>query len=231
MAVDPAKEAAKKKVADFTESLEKRLKNLDPRDYLPFAASTLRRVLEDQNTWSRNLLISYFTRWRLIVRSIAKAFMLESRHELSTRLWKYIRNSMILPPCTFSIKVGKPTWLHLFFLMLARQQFVVQGKWGNFRIAGGVLIFLQGSFRRTEPLFQRTFGLSFCDWIKFCLLVYLASDQEKKDATIDSRYVLAEQKALPDSAVTAGFRLLSRTVEELRTEYFRVRCEDCPLLY
>ena len=230
MAVDPAKEAAKKKVADFTESLEKRLKNLDPRDYLPFAASTLRRVLEDQNTWSRNPP-------HFILRSMEAncAFHRQGLHaRIKTRTLDKIMEvykKFDDPAALHILNQGRETDLDLFFLMLARQQFVVQGKWGNFRIAGGVLIFLQGSFRRTEPLFQRTFGLSFCDWIKFCLLVYLASDQEKKDATIDSRYVLAEQKALPDSAVTAGFRLLSRTVEELRTEYFRVRCElPSPLL-
>jgi hypothetical protein len=230
MPIDPSKEDAKKKVADFNANLENRLKNLHPRDYLPYAASNLRQVLENQDSWGR-----YPPHFILHSMEANCAFHRAGHHaRIKTRTLDKIMEvykKFDDPAALHILNQGRETDLDLFFLMLARQQFLVQGKWGKFRIAGGVLIFLQGSFRKTEPMFQKEFGLSFDDWIKFCLLVFLASNQSKNDVTIDSRYVRAENKALSNTAVTAGFRLLSRTVEELRAEYFRVRCElPSPLL-
>ena len=230
MAVDPAKETAKEQVAEFTKSLKKRLKNLHPRDYLPFTALTLRRVLENQGA-----IQMYPPHFILHSMEANCAFHRRGLHakvdrnifEKILKIYKEFED----PAALYILNQGKETDLDLFFLILARQQFVVQGKWGKHRIAGGILIFLHEPFRRTETLFQRKFGLSFSDWIKFCLLIYLAADEAKEDSIVDSRYVRSEKKSLSDSAVNAGFRLLSRTVEELRTEYFRVRCElPSPLL-
>ena len=227
---DPAKEAAEKKVAEFTESLKRRLRNLRPREYLPFAASELRQVLENQDAWGRyppHFILKSMEANCALHRRGLHAPVGGKSFEKILKVYKEFDD----PAALHTLNQGGETDLDLFFLMLAGQQFGVQANWGRYRIAAGILIFLQGSFRTTEPLFQREFGLSFTDWVKFCLLIYLAADAAKEDLIVDSRYIRSEKKTLSDSAVTAGFRLLSRNVEELRSEYLRVRSDlHSPLL-
>ena len=224
MPVDPSKEDAKKKVADFNANLENRLKNLHPRDYLPYAASNLRQVLENQESWGR-----YPPHFILHSMEANCAFHRTGHHApIKPRTLDRILNvykDFEDPAALYTLNQGTETDLDLFFLMQASQQFGVQAKWGRYRVTGGILIFRQGSFKNTEPLFHREFGLSFIEWIKVCLLIYRAVDLEKKDPIVDSLYVRSKQTILSDSTVTAGFRLLSRTVEELRNEFFRLRSD------
>ena len=206
MPVDPSKEVAEKKVADFTANLKGRLRNIHPRDYLPYAASTLRRVLEDQRSWGR-----YPPHFILHSMEANCAFHRAGHHaRIRSKTLDRILNvykEFDDPAALHTLDQGREVDLDLFFLTLASQQFGVQANWGRYRIAGGILIFLQGSFKKTEPLFKREFGLSFSDWIMFCLLIYLASDAATEDSTIDSRYIRSETKTLSESAVTAGFCL------------------------
>ena len=224
MPVDPSKEDAKKKVAGFNANLENRLKNLHPRDYLPYAASNLRQVLENQESWGR-----YPPHFILHSMEANCAFHRAGHHaQIKPRTLDRILNvykQFVDPATLHTLNQGSETDPDLFLLILASQQFGVQAKWGRYRVTGGILIFRQGSFKNTEPLFHRKFGLSFIEWIKVCLLIYRAVDLEKKDPIVDSLYVRSKQTILSDAAVTAGFRLLSHTVEELRSEYSRLRCD------
>ena len=230
MPADPSKEEAKKKVADFNANLENRLKNIHPRDYLPYAASTLRRALEEQKSWGR-----YPPHFILHSMEANCAFHRAGHHApIKPRTLDRILNvykDFEDPAALYTLNQGTESDLDLFLLMLASQQFAVQAEWGRYRIADGILIYQQGSFRNSEPQFQIKFGLSFCDWIRVCLLLYLAADAAKEDSIINSLYIRSNQEIVSHTALTAGLRLLSRTVEELRTEYHKARSDlPSPLL-
>ena len=130
MPIDPSKEDAKKKVADFNANLENRLKNLHPRDYLPYAASNLRQVLENQDSWGR-----YPPHFILHSMEANCAFHRAGHHaRIKTRTLDKIMEvykKFDDPAALHVLNQGRETDLDLFFLMLARQQFLVQGKWGK----------------------------------------------------------------------------------------------------
>ena len=222
MAVDPTKKAAKNIVAEFTRSLERRLRNLRPKEYLPFAASTLRLVLENDDTWRR-----YPPHFILHSMEANCAFYRRGLHsEIKPRTFERIMNvyrDFADPAALHTLGQGKLTDSDLVILAAARQQSVVQDKWGRYDLACGFLIFLQGSFDTTEPLFQRKFGLSFTEWIMVCLLIHIATAQVNQDVIVSRSYVQAKQRDLSDTVIATGFSLLSRSVEELRGDYVETR--------
>lgn len=230
MAEDSERAAAEEKVAEFTESLKRRLRNFHPRDYLPFAAQKLRWVMENRDAWRR-----YPPHFILQSMEANCAFHRRGHHAaIKARAFEKLIDvyaDFDDPAAMYTLDQGRMTDLDLFMLAQARQQFVVQEEWGIYDFASAVLMFLEGSFRKTEPLFRKNFGLGFSEWIKACLFVFLASDKENQGVIVNSSYVRANQSVLSDEVITAIFRLLSRSVGEVRSEYLHARCElPSPLL-
>ena len=222
MPIDPSKEDAKKKVADFAANLERRLKNLRPRDYLPFAAATLRKVLERQEIWD-----TYPPHFILHSMEANCAFHRRGLHaKVGRRIFDKVMKlytSYDPPADLHALEKNTDVETDLFMLAKARQQFPIQSTWGTNDLAAGIMIFQEKHFPNVHRLFQSKFGIGFAEWIRLCFIVFTASKQN--DVVLAERVVQAIREMVSDRVCEAGFDLLSLTIDELRLNYTRSRCE------
>jgi hypothetical protein len=117
----------------------------------------------------------------------------------------------------------------LFFMAEQRRQFLVQQDRAPQDIGRGIALFLKQPFQQSKSILKEKLGFDFEEWMTFCFLVD-AGTQGKTPPIITPKYFEApEAGIIPATVVQNGFRLLSRSVDELGEE-FRALREHAPTL-
>lgn len=219
---------AEETAREFRREIERHLKRFSPSDYLPFATTLLNSVLQNPD--------KMMAKWppHFIIHSMEAncAYHRGHRNEpvsmkTMERLFK-VYNSYDDPAQLYLLKQPWPE-PELILMEMARQQFIIQHEWNAYDVARGLLLFQE--LPLSGKLFADKFGITFDDWIRFCVALSAAIIKKSPPLVDLAELLNSEVKLFPDEIIPICFGLLSQTIEEVQDGFRQLRLKHTsPLL-